>query len=127
MNLLKISKSHLRHYKDYLVDYINWNKLLATLNLDNDSWFIICPYGIGDTYFVCALLKQFLLRNSNTKAIVVVKKSHLDVANLFAEDIERVATFDKLNLLDIGRFSHFRCGYPFVAIHLVLNMTLIDC
>jgi hypothetical protein len=115
MYLLKIFKSYLIPHKNYILDYINWNKLLANLNLQNDCWFIICPYGIGDTYFICALLKQFLLRHGNTKAVLIVKKSHLDVVELFTEDIYRVITFDKLNLRDINRFSQFKCGYPFIG------------
>lgn len=121
-------ETYLKRIKLYLKDsdYIDWLILRWRLRLNNNTWFIICPYGIGDTYLVCALAKQFLNHNGGNKIVLAVKKNHAFLIDFFPEDIQRFVVFDKFDLRLIQRFSEFKLGYPFIGHPYFLEPNLRD-
>lgn len=105
-------------------DFIKWIKLVFEVKLSKKNFGIICPYGVGDTYFICALAKEFNLRNKEHSIVIIVKKHHLDVAKLFSDDFEKIVTVDMpskkffiiLNFF-LGRYfklkpGHLMIGHP---------------
>lgn len=41
-----------------------------------DITYVVCPYGIGDTLYVCAFLDEFKKEKSRCRVCVIAKKSH---------------------------------------------------
>ena len=76
--LVKI-KYHLTELQEKLQNYIDWKLLNFKLNLKNDTWYMICPYGIGDIYLVCSLAEEFLLKHGGKKIVLLIKKNQFPI------------------------------------------------
>ncbi|MDJ1168119.1 hypothetical protein PMG71_01605 [Roseofilum sp. BLCC_M154] len=100
----------LQSFKDYCKDFLYWQKLSLKIAFKNNEWMVLCPYGIGDTYFVCSLADEFLKRNGGDRFSVVVKSCHQDIPKLFEKHISRVITLDYHNTRAIKRFNKFQPG-----------------
>jgi hypothetical protein len=103
-------KNLIKRYIDFSYDYIYWRWLNGKTRLSHDEWGIVCPAGLGDTYFVCALAKEFLKYNGGGNVSLIVKNSHADIPQLFKNDIERIIVLDDQNLRSIQRFMQFKIG-----------------
>lgn len=114
MTLINSLQTHYRAVRKSTADYLYWKKFSSRLHFKDDRWYIVCPQGIGDTYFACALLKAFLLTKKCKKVVVIVKKSHLDVARLFPNEISEIVTFDYFRLAVLSKKSECRPGRTFV-------------
>ncbi len=43
---------------------------------DKDTTYVVCPYGIGDTLYVCAFLDEYKKSKKRDKVCVISKRSH---------------------------------------------------
>ena len=62
--------------------------------LRNDEWGFICPAAMGDTYFICGLVKAVLRVHGGKSVTVFVKPQQLFIPKLFS-DIDRVIPIKK--------------------------------
>jgi hypothetical protein len=86
--------------------------------LTKATWGLICPYSIGDTYLVCALAEQLMLRQGGDQVVLLAAAGHEDVVNLFPGAITRMVTLDETHLRyfqDVRTRRPLRPGEPFVA------------
>lgn len=89
--------------------------LRAKTGLSNpEGWTFVLPYGIGDTYMVCALASQARGHFPGDAWTVVVKRAHADVPAMFPDAFSQVAVYDQLDFKRIAAFSRFEKGYPIV-------------
>jgi len=89
-----------------------------TAELSDDTWILISPYSIGDTYLLCALAKQLLQRKGGENITLMLRPSHKDVANLFPKDIAQTLPLHEKHLYWFrGARSSFplQPGHPIVA------------
>lgn len=103
-------------------DYHDWPSFVSRLGLAPGEWGIVCPYevgGAGDTYFICALARLFLIYNGKFPLTVVVGKAHGDIPRLFRDGgIHRAVIVDKPcwhNLPGCPKASAIRSGYPILG------------
>jgi hypothetical protein len=57
--------------------------LRAAHTFDPDTWALICPYSIGDTYFVYALARAFLQRHGGRRVAILGRQAHAELSLLF--------------------------------------------
>lgn len=50
---------------------------------DRDSTYVVCPYGLGDTLYVCAFLREYKKEKNKDRVCAIVKRSHGDIAKGF--------------------------------------------
>lgn len=62
------------------------------------SWIIVSPASIGDTWCVCAMAKAFRETHGAPLALVL-KESHLAIADMFPGDFERVISWEDSRLM----------------------------
>ena len=62
---------------------IYWRFLDFHIKKKKNEWYIICPYGLGDTYLVCALANELLKQKGGEGVKVFVKSSQRDIPALF--------------------------------------------
>lgn len=105
-------------YLEHNKDFTDWPSLVEKLHLAPSEWGIICPCGTGDTYFVCALAKKFLLQNGGKDLSIIVKPSHEEIPKLFSKYISRIIVVNHPNiqvLQGIPRYNRFQPGYPIIG------------
>lgn len=90
-------------------DFQYFQGLLDAIRPLEGEWCVICPFGIGDTYFVCSLAEQFLHYNGGTRFSVVVKPGQEDIPLLFP-GISRIFVADNINIEAIQQFNSFTPG-----------------
>jgi len=78
------------------------------------AWTFVLPYGIGDTYMVCALAAQARERLNGDSCTVVVRRAHADIPAMFLGAFSQVAVYDQLDFKRIAANSRFKKGYPIV-------------
>lgn len=100
--------------KDKRQSFQYWFGILDALKLDEDEWCVICPFGIGDTYFVCALAEEFLKYNGGGRFSVIVKPGQEDIPLLF-DGISRVFVADGIDLDVVRQWTAFRPGNPVIG------------
>jgi hypothetical protein len=118
----------LRAYKYYLfliwaeiIDYLDWLifnlilKLKSPNWLQKKIWYIVSPYGIGDTYFLCILTNEFLHQNGGEKVVIIVKNSHLPIGKLFPNDNIKLLYINSLDVRIIQKFGRFKLGCAFIG------------
>jgi ADP-heptose:LPS heptosyltransferase len=66
-----------------ILDTYHYLLLKKSLKLKKDQLALLCPHGIGDTYYTCSLLPAFQKKNPQIRIILLVKKGHLGVAKMF--------------------------------------------
>lgn len=81
-----------------------------------ETYIIVSLYSLGDTYLLCSLVKTFrsVHCKKGEKIVVVVKKSHRAVAELFIDDIDSIYLMEKditdrtlSHLMD----NRLKCGF----------------
>lgn len=113
----------MRQLRTHLVVRTRYGSSMA---LTGDTWGLISPYGIGDTYLLCALSKQ-LLAEGGSAVSLLARPSHQDVGRLFPEGIARVTALDEIDLPLLRSWR--RQGPPRRGIPLVahpFNLALAD-
>ena len=66
-----------------ILDYQKWIKIAKLVKVEENEIGVICPYGIGDTYNACSLLKYFLKNNNTISLLMVVKPSQREIPSFF--------------------------------------------
>ncbi len=56
---------------------------LSGFVLDEETFYVVCPCSVGDTLFVCSLIKPFKEKKHIKKVCVVVKDNHGDIPDIF--------------------------------------------
>ncbi len=123
MGILRRGRKALRQLRTHLVVRLRYGPPMA---LTGDTWGLISPYGIGDTYLLCALSRQ-LLAGSGDAVSLLARPSHRDVGLLFPEGIARLSALDEVDLPLLRSWR--RQGPPRRGIPLVahpLNLALAD-
>lgn len=94
------------HVFSLLRSMITYSRIRHKLGVTNDELAIICPYGIGDTYFVCILSRMLAYKHSRT-IVLVVKAQHLALVGMFRDTITRVVVceFTEKELRRVGDTS----------------------
>jgi len=103
--------------------------------LESDEWGLVCPYGIGDTYFTCGFASEILKTHGGKKITVFLKQNHSFIPNIFPVISKTVVVKFPFNVKYLGTnnlkpgtpfYSHFTDNDTFDLIG-YNNMTLIDC
>lgn len=94
------------YFKKYSFKFSNTPK--------KNEWFLISPYGIGDTYLILSHLKEFRLQNNVNKLILgIVKESHGSIIKLFPDVVDKVVILDDFKMKYCEK-NEFGPGYPIV-------------
>ena len=59
-----------------------WLRLISKAKLQNNELGLLCPGGIGDTYFTCALAKA-ISQVHQISVVAIVKQNHSEIPDLF--------------------------------------------
>lgn len=65
---------------------------LNEINLTSEYCYFLSPFGLGDTYILCAL-KQALEQKYNIKIYFLIKKSHEIIMKMFGIDDYKIVSF----------------------------------
>ncbi len=85
--------------------FFPWAKLALTAKLQPHEIGLICPCGIGDTYFVCALAKEISRVNQDLAIVAIAKQQHQDIPALFSDTITRTVTFQSRQIVNSAAWS----------------------
>jgi len=80
--------------------YLTWRKYLK--KYDQDKWYFILKYGLGDAYLVCTLLKKFAEINGDF-ILIFEKKNQINIPNFFFK--KNLSYYD--NKLPYGLIKEF--------------------
>ncbi|MEM9510682.1 MAG: hypothetical protein AAGA16_23860, partial [Cyanobacteria bacterium P01_E01_bin.35] len=80
--------------------FLPWVKLVLDSKIKSNEVGLLCPCGIGDTYFACALAKEVSQANQGAPVVAIVKKQHSDIPDLFQDSIVRKVTFDNRQIMN---------------------------
>lgn len=102
-------------------------KLKNKIKLNKDEWGIICPFGVGDTYLVCALLNSFKKKHGGN-IVLIMKIEHCEIAEMFSKMVKRIEfiKFSKINLAIVTRFTSFKIGHIFIGHPLFLRKNYLS-
>lgn len=70
-----------------------------------EKYYIVCPYGLGDTLYVASLVKELKKQHEISTVCMVVKKSHVAIINMFDSIDEVIASdilVEKLNVFSVA-------------------------
>lgn len=82
-----------------------WVQLIFQTKLRSNELGLICPGGIGDTYFTCALAKEISQANQDLSIVVIVKQNHSDIPDLFPDSITRKVTCRSRQIVNLASFT----------------------
>jgi hypothetical protein len=105
---------------------IYWLFFGPQIKIEKDEWYFICPFGLGDTYFVCALASELLRQKGGIAVNVLVRDSQEDIPALFPM-IKKIYPYNKkyngrlLGHNDL-RTGKLFWGHPLVRRELVRNI-----
>lgn len=85
--------------------FFPWAKLAWSAKLQPHELGLICPCGIGDTYFVCALASEISRVNQDLAIVAIVKQQHQDIPALFPDSITRTVTFTSRQIINSATFA----------------------
>lgn len=85
--------------------FFPWAQLALTAKLQPHELGLICPYGIGDIYFVCALASEISRINQDLEIVAIVKQQHQDIPALFSDSITRTVTFQSRQIVNSATFA----------------------
>lgn len=80
--------------------FLPWAKVVFDSKIKSNEIGLLCPCGIGDTYFACALAQEVSKANQGSSVVAIVKKSHSDIPDLFKDSIVRKVTFDNRQIIN---------------------------
>jgi ADP-heptose:LPS heptosyltransferase len=81
------------------------------VHLDHDTFYIVCPYGIGDTLYVASLAESFKKSRSIAKLCLIVKQGHRQIPDWFDAIDEKIVSDEIVNTLNL--FSIFIGNYEY--------------
>lgn len=93
---------------------IYWRLFGPSILKKEDEWYIICPAGIGDTYFTCALAREFLKRKGGSAFNVLVKKSQSDIPKLFPA-VQECYTYESRYAVKLFGYRTLKTGRLFLG------------
>ncbi len=74
---------------------------LKCIRLEKDVLFVLCPYGIGDTLYVAALIKSYKeYHKDNRRVCLIVKENHSVIAEWFTGIDEKIVSNELVELLN---------------------------
>lgn len=114
MGILRHARKTLHQIRTNLAVRFRYGPPMA---LTRATWGLISPYGIGDTYLLCALSRQLLAAGGDAVSLLA-RPSHLDVGRLFPDGIARVTALDEADLPFLRSWRRQgppRTGIPLVA------------
>ncbi|WP_027204519.1 hypothetical protein [Butyrivibrio fibrisolvens] len=62
---------------------------------NDDFFYILCPFGIGDTFYVCAFIEAYKAINNISKVCVIVKENHRAIPKWF-KDVDSIIVSNEL-------------------------------
>jgi len=105
--------------RSLLFGYFRWKKILNKIKLKNNQIGLICAYGIGDTYNLCAHLKYFLDENNIKSVVIVVKPTHKEIPKLFPNIKKKIIVADMPGNAFLFLLKKFSKNYSTLAINKV--------
>jgi len=112
MKLTTQIRKKLRHY----LALVSLYSRIWSLGFGKDDWFFFIDYGIGDTLFLCSLMKEFKRKNGG-RIVLISRDSHEKIAKMF-QDIDAYipidSKFKKLNSKAICSSRVIRKGKIFI-------------
>jgi len=93
----------------------NWYSMKKKLQsrIRKNEWGFICPYGIGDIYFLCALMDEFFKKRKGSVKFFV-KPAHEEIPRMFGFNNVEIVLAD-IKLAEIERKSELMPGRIIVA------------
>lgn len=72
--------------------------------LNHSTYYVVCPYGIGDTLYVAALMESYKRQNPGIRRVcMIVKKGHAQIPDWFDAVDEKIVSDVMVN--DLNAFS----------------------
>ena len=105
-----VQRLTLAGFTDLYIDYSYFNEIKAENELlksyknytfNPDTLYVLCPYGLGDTLYVCSFLKDYAKKNNQNKICVIVKPSHEFIPRSFSYINDVIADSELVNQLNI--------------------------
>lgn len=75
-------------FEDYLIGLENYE-------FSKERYYIVCPYGLGDTLYVSAFVKELKKQHGIKSVSLIVKESHAAIAEMF-DAVDEIIRSDKL-------------------------------
>lgn len=70
------------------------------IHIKQDTLYIVCPYGIGDTLYVASLAESFKKICSINKTCLIIKKNHSQIPDWFDAVNEKIVSDEIVNILN---------------------------
>lgn len=136
---VRVFKRYIEHIAK-LPELFYGGHLLRKFRKDQETTYIVCPFGIGDTLFVAMLIRAFKDHHNKKKVCLIVKENHRNLPDFFDsvdtkivsnKAVKALALYAReLNVFtsDNFRYGHFiQFGWPEPGQLLgVKNINLID-
>lgn len=68
---------------------------IGDFTFSRDKYYIVCPYGLGDTLYIAALVRELKRQHKISMVCLIVKNSHKAITEMFSS-IDEVIVSDKL-------------------------------
>lgn len=96
------------------------HSLMKHFGLDSNTWIFVAHAKTGDHFYFFSLMKAFKEQQRRTGATervtILINPSHSGIAELFADDLDRVEPLERCNVRAIrAASSQLRPGVPLIA------------
>lgn len=72
--------------------------------MGQEGWFFLQPYSKGDCYLTCGHMEAFRRRYGGP-VTVMVRESHIDIAMMFSQHIDRIVTVLDSEAMEMARYA----------------------
>lgn len=97
-------------------------KSIGGCRLREDTFYIACPYGIGDTLGVASLVHAFKKENRVDRVCLIIKKGQGDLPNLFDSVDDKIVSDELVAICkDFSIFSGIRKCQNYLYGHIVVE------
>lgn len=75
---------------------------ITGMELRRDTFYILCPYGIGDTLYVASLVESFKrYRSLSERVCLIIKRGHDQIPDWFDAVDEKIVSDELVKMLDV--------------------------
>lgn len=90
---------YLAKYKKKIFFYTKKNIFHLHYAPKQSNWFLVSPYGIGDTYIILSYLEEFKKANNvNKLTLGIVKKNHQSLIELFPDAADKIIFLENFEM-----------------------------
>lgn len=99
-----------------ILSKLSYISLKKKVGLTKEMIGLVCPYGLGDTYLICLLLKEYIKVNHLSNVRLILRPGHEQVADMFGyKEIVYIPTDFALTSAQVAKNGIQRKGEIFIA------------